>query len=74
MQAFHFDLTINLGQLLMIATLFGIIWRIEIFTKWLLFEHEMLIDWYCKQNNIKKSDLLSRQSSVLTILLGRKNG
>jgi hypothetical protein len=57
----HFDFSISAGQIGLLLTLITLIWRIEVFSSWLLFEHELLIIWYCKEHNIDPKDLITRK-------------
>lgn len=57
----HLDFTISLGQIGMFVGFVALIWRIEVFSAWLMLEHEMLIEWYCIQHNVKPNDLMSRK-------------
>jgi hypothetical protein len=70
----HFDFTVGLGQVAIVTALVTLIWRIEVFSSWLLLEHEMLIEWYCQQHSLKPSDLMTRKMrrGLLGVLKGPK--
>lgn len=60
--------TIDAGQIAIIATLFGIFLAIvRKFDRYGI-EHEMLMDWYCRNQNppLSKEDLPTRQRGGLT--------
>lgn len=60
----HFDTTITLGNVLTIfvciASVLGVFARIDWLFRTFLFEHEMLVDWYCREHHINRADLPSR--------------
>jgi hypothetical protein len=68
----HVDFTISLGQIGMLIGFVALIWRIEVFSAWLMLEHEMLIEWYCQQHNVRPNDLMSRKlrRGILGIMKG----
>jgi hypothetical protein len=60
----HFDFTISLGNILTIVALVGLILRIDKVVRKFLIEHEMLINWYCKEHNIELKDIPTRMKGL----------
>lgn len=60
----HFDWTITFGNVVTIFTAVGgvlmVFARIDWLFRTFLFEHEMLVDWYCREHHISRADLPSR--------------
>lgn len=61
----HFDFTISLGNILTIAAILGLIWRVDRVVAKFLIEHEMLMGWYCKEHDIKLQDIPTRMKGIL---------
>ena len=59
----HFDFTVTLGQVVTLGIVLGALARIEWWFRRTWLEHEILIRWYAKENNIKLSDLPTRFKS-----------
>lgn len=60
----HFDLTISLGNIVTVAFIMGMIWRIERAYNLYSVEHEMLIADYCARHEIHVRDLPTRTKGV----------
>ena len=67
----HFSGTINLGDIVIAASILLAALRVLTAFDSLAMEHEMLIDDYCERKGIKRKELLTRRRRhPLTILLG----
>ena len=60
----HFDWTITLGNVITVfiavVSVLVVLARIDWLFRSFLFEHEMLVEWYCQEHHISRRDLPSR--------------
>jgi len=58
----HFDLTISLGTVIGVGTILLALWRLERKYGDHLIEHEILLNWYCRQNGLRMDEIPTRSS------------
>lgn len=56
----HFEFNVTIGQIMVMASFVGMVWRVEKLLAWFLVEHEMLISDYCDRKGFKVGQLPTR--------------
>lgn len=56
----HIDMTISLGNIISLAVLFGVAWRVDNLFRRFAIEHEILVRDYCERHGLELSDLPTR--------------
>lgn len=57
----HFIFDISLGQAVIALTLIGLGWRFNKLLVNYMYEHDMIVQWYCDEHGLRIEELITRR-------------